>query len=263
MKIIVLLKQTPDTGARIIPSADGSTVETGSVKYIVNPYDEVAVEEALNIKSQIQGAEVTVLSFGPPAMKERMLRALTMGADRGLLINNEGAEKADSLSVARVLTAAVRSERASLVLCGKQGIDGDNMHTGVMTAELLNWPHVNAVTKMIVEGNQVRAEREVEGGWSEIYQVQLPAVFGAHNSLNKPRYISLPGIMKAKKKPFAIKNLTDLGLDPASLASGSKTKTEGFRLPDEKPSGKLFRDEPVDVMVDKVIRLLREEAGVL
>ena len=263
MKILVLLKQTPDTEAKIVPGAGGQTIDTGSVKFIVNPYDEFAVEEALNIKSQVGDAEVVIASFGPANSKERMLRALAMGADRGLLISNEGLEDVDSLTVAKVLAAAIKSEDVSLVLCGKQGIDDDNMHTGMMTAELLDWPHVNVVTKMKVEGDTVQAEREVEGGQSEIYEVRLPALFGAHKSLNTPRYASLPGIMKAKKKPFEQKTPADIGVDSSALKSAIKTKFESFELPPEKPAGKLFKDEAVDVMVDKVVKLLREEAKIL
>ena len=238
-------------------------METGSVKYIVNPYDEFAVEEALKIKKQLGDAEVIITSFGGADLRERMLRALAMGADRGLLISNEGLEHADSLTIAKVLAAAVKSEDAQMVLCGKQAIDDDNMHVGPMTAELLGWPHVNVVTKMELSGNTVHAEREVEGGQTEVYEVSLPAVFGANKSLNTPRYASLPGIMKAKKKPFDKKTPADIGVDSAALASSVKVSVDGFTPPPEKPAGKLFKDESVEAMVDKVVKLLREEAKVL
>ncbi|MCB9228823.1 MAG: electron transfer flavoprotein subunit beta/FixA family protein [Deltaproteobacteria bacterium] len=263
MKIMVLLKQTPPTEAKLKPTADGRSLDTGSAGFIINPYDEFAIEEALRIREQLGAGEVVIASFGPADARERILRALAMGADRGLLISHDGLEDADSLTVAKILAAAIRTEAAELVLCGKQAIDDDNMHTGVMTAEILDWPHVNVVTKMELDGTKVRAERETEGGRTELCEVTLPAVFGAHKALNTPRYVSVPGVMKARKKPLEQKNPADFGLDPAALKSSIRVLTEAFELPPEKPAGRIFRDEAVDVMVDQVVRLLREEAKIL
>ena len=186
-----------------------------------------------------------------------------MGGDRGLLIGSDGLEGADSLTVAKVLAAAVKTENPDLVLVGKQAIDDDNMHVGIMVAELLKWPHVNVVTKLTLNGKTATVEREVEGGQVEVYEVQLPAVFGAQKALNTPRYASLPGIMKAKKKPLDSKKPADFGLDVAALKAGVKTVTRGFLPPPEKPAGKVFKGEDVAVMVDKVVKLLREEAKVI
>lgn len=263
MKIIVLLKQTPDTEAKITIGSDGKSIDKSGIKFIVNPYDEFAIEEALQIKQKLGEAEIIIGSFGSPDTKERILRGLAMGADKGLLISNEGLEDCDSLTVSKVLAAAIKAQEADIVLCGKQAIDDDNMHVGTMTAELLNWPHVNVVTKMSLDGRTVTAEREVEGGQVETYKVKLPALFGAHKSLNTPRYASLPGIMKAKRKPFEQITVGDIGIDINELKSSNKTKMTGFRRPPEKPAGKIFKDEPVDVMVKKVLKLLREEAKVL
>lgn len=261
MKILVLLKQTPDTETKIKLSSDGTAIEMTGVKYIINPYDEFAIEEALKIKEKAGSGEVVIASFGDDSAKELIVKGLAMGGDRGLLISNSGLEKADSLAIAKVLAAAVKSEQPDVVLCGKQAIDDDNMHVGVMTAELLGWPHVNVVNKLELSGKNARVEREVEGGQIEVYDVELPAVFGANKSLNSPRYASLPGIMKAKRKPFESKTPSDIGVDAGAL--GAKAKITGFAFPPEKPPGKVFQGQTVDEMVAQVVKLLREEAKVI
>jgi electron transfer flavoprotein beta subunit len=261
MKILVLVKQTPDTETKVRLSADSKSIEQGDVKYIINPYDEFAIEEALKLKEKVGSGEVVIASFGGDSTKELIIKGLAMGADRGLLVSSAGAENTDSLGVAKVLAAAVRAENADVVFCGKQAIDDDNMHVGTMTAELLGWPHVNVVTKFELNGTTARVEREVEGGQVEVYDVTLPAVFGAHKSLNTPRYASLPGIMKAKKKPFDTKTPSDLGVDAASLKPQSMIKS--FRYPPEKPKGQVFSGDTVEAMVEKVVKLLRDEAKVI
>ena len=261
MKILVLIKQTPDTETKIRLSGDGKSIEQGDVKFIINPYDEYAIEEALKLKEKLGSGEVVIASFGGDSAKELIIKALAMGGDRGLLISNAGIESADSLAIAKVLSAAIKSENADAVFCGKQAIDDDNMHVGTMAAELLGWPHVNVVTKFELNGTTARVEREVEGGQVELYDVTLPAVFGAHKSLNTPRYASLPGIMKAKKKPFDTKSPTDLGVDAGTLKA--KVTIKGYKYPPEKPKGQVFTGEPIEAMVDKVVKLLREEAKVI
>lgn len=261
MKILVLIKQTPDTETKIRLSGDGKTIEQGDIKYIINPYDEFAIEEALKLKEKLGSGEVVIASFGGEAAKELIVKGLAMGGDRGLLISNAGVENADSLAIAKVLTGAIKAEKADIVFCGKQAIDDDNMHVGTMAAEMLGWPHVNVVTKFDLNGTTARVEREVEGGQVEVYDVTLPAIFGAHKSLNTPRYASLPGIMKAKKKPFDLKTPGDVGVDPSALKPKSVIK--GYKYPAEKPKGKVFAGEPVEVMVEKVVKLLREEAKVI
>lgn len=263
MKVLVLIKQTPDTETRIKLSADASRLETGDTKYIINPYDEFAIEEALKVKEKAGSGEVVIASFGGDAAKELIIKGLAMGGDRGLLVSNEGLDTADSLTIAKVLAAAIKAENPDLVFCGKQAIDDDNMHVGTMVAELLNWPHVNVVTKLALAGKTATVEREVEGGQVEVYEVQLPAVFGAHKSLNTPRYASLPGIMKAKKKPFDLKKPGDLSLDASALKSGMKAVVTGYQNPPEKPAGKVFKGEDLEVMVGKVVDLLRSEAKVI
>ena len=169
MKILVLLKQTPDTESKIQISADGSKIETAALKYIINPYDEFAIEEALKIKEKAGSGEVVIASFAGDAAKELIVKGLAMGGDRGLLVSNDGLDGLDSLGIAKILAAAVKAENPDLVLVGKQAIDDDNMHVGVMIAELLKWPHVNVVTKLTLNGKTAVAEREVEGGQVEVF----------------------------------------------------------------------------------------------
>lgn len=263
MKIVVLLKQTPDTEAKIEISGDQKSINQSGIKYIVNPYDEFAIEEALLIQKKVGNTEVVVASFSSPDTKERILRGLAMGADRGLLVSNEGLEDCDSLAISKVLAKVIEQEGANLVLCGKQGIDDDNMHVGTMTAELLGWPHVNVVTKLEIDGSSAKVEREVEGGMVECYNLKLPAVLGAHKSLNKPRYASLPGIMKAKKKPFDQKTISDLGLSKEDLVAATKTQVDGFMPLPEKNAGMVIKDKPVSEMVAQLVKALKEDAKVL
>ncbi len=261
MKILVLIKKTPDTETKIELASDQSKVDHGNTKFITNPYDEFAIEEALQIKEKAGGGEVVIASFSDASCKEFIVKGLAMGADRGILVNNEGLEDADSLAIAKVLKALIDEEQPSLVLCGKQAIDDDNMHVGTMLAELLQWPHVNVANKVTLEGESCTVEREVEGGQIEVHQFNLPGIIGANKSLNSPRYTSLPGIMKAKRKPFDHKTLGDLGLSADSLSN--KVAVTSFTFPAEKPAGKLFQDEPVEAMVEKVVQLLRDEAKAL
>lgn len=261
MKIMVLLKQTPDTETKINISSDQKSLETGDVKYIINPYDEFAIEEAIQIKEKAGSGEVIVASFGNDSVKELIVKALAMGADRGLLISNAGHENTDSLGVAKVLAGAVKAESPDLVIGGKQAIDDDNMHVHVMLSELMNWPHVNVVNKLELNGSNATVEREIEGGQTEVYEISLPAVIGANKALNTPRYTSLPGIMKAKKKPFDNKKPEDFGVDAAALAA--KANIVSYSYPAEKPPGKMFKDDSVENMVGEVVKLLREEAKVI
>ena len=263
MKIVVLLKQTPDTETKIKLNAAQNGIETADVKWIINPYDEFAIEEALKLKEAAGSGEVVIVSMGSDATRELIVKALAMGADRGVLIDHTGLEQCDSLVFAKVLAAVIKAEAPQMVFCGKQAIDDDNMHVGPMVAELIGWPHVNVVTKLSVSGSKATAEREVEGGQVEVYEVTLPAVLGAHKSLNTPRYASLPGIMKAKKKPLDKKTCTDYGLDLSKLQSSIKCRVKKFKFPPEKPAGKVFKGEDVAVMVAKVAKLLREEAKVI
>jgi electron transfer flavoprotein beta subunit len=263
MKILVFLKKTPDTETKIQLTSNNTAIDHSDVKFIINPYDEYAIEEAIQIKERSGGAEVVIASFGDESMRELIVKGLAMGGDRGLLISNQGLADADSLTIAKVLAAAVKAEKPDLVLVGKQAIDDDNMHVGPMLAELLGWAHVNVVNKLTLDNGTATAEREAEGGYIEVYKFPLPAVIGANKSLNSPRYAALPGIMKAKKKPFDVKNPGDFGLDAGQLQAKVKVAVKSYQYPPEKKSGQVFQGEPVEAMVAKVVKLLREEAKVI
>ena len=263
MKILVFLKKTPDTETKIKLSNSNSTIDLNDVKFIINPYDEYAIEEAIQIKERTGSAEVVIASFGDESLRELIIKGLAMGGDRGLLISSQGLENADSLTIAKVLAAVVKAENPDLVLLGKQAIDDDNMHVGPMLAELLGWAHVNVVNKLSLDGDQVTAEREAEGGYLEVYKFPLPAVIGANKFLNSPRYAALPGIMKAKKKPFDIKYLSDYNLNTTDLASKIKVVIGTYQYPPEKKAGQILKDGTVDTMVAQVVKLLREEAKVI
>ncbi len=263
MKILVLLKQTPDTEAQIKLTSDQTAIEQAGMKYVINPYDEYAVEEALQLKAKKGSGEVVIVSFAEDSVKERMLKALAMGADRAVHVGNSGLEGADSLTVAKVLAQVIKKENADVVFCGRQGIDDDNMHVHVMVAELLSWPHVNVASKLEYNEGAIKASREVEGGQVETYDVTTPAVIGAHKSLNTPRYASLPGIMKAKRKPFEKLSLEELDLNAAELSQKVQTQIVKYNYPPEKPSGKILKGEDLEIMVDKVVSYLKNEAKVL
>ena len=255
MKIMVLLKRTPDTEAKI--KLNNGTIDYSAVQFIMNPYDEFALEEALRTKENSPEAEVILCSVGKEACREVILRGLAMGADRGILVLQEQA--CDSLMVSKIITAVIKKENPSIVFCGKQGIDANNMHVGVMVAELLGWSHVNVVNKLTFNDNNATVEREIEGGSVEVYNTQLPVVIGANKALNTPRYVSLPGIMKAKRKPLEKTTANDLSVDCGT----PKNEIVSYHYPPQKPEGKVFKDKPVQTMVAEVVKLLREEAKVV
>ena len=263
MDIIVCIKQVPDTTTVIQIDPSGKDIVRDGITQIISPYDEFAIEEALRIKEKTGTGEVILVSVGLDSVKEPLLRGLAMGADRAIVIPPPAVSHMDSLLTATLLASVVQQEKGELVFCGKQGIDEDNMHVGVMLAELLDWPHVNVVTKLEITGNRARAEREIEGGQTEVYDVQLPALFGTHKSLNTPRYASLPGIMKAKKKPMDVKTYQDLGLDEATLQGLVQTTVTHYEYPPKKPAGKILQGMPTEAMVDQVVGWLRSEAKVI
>lgn len=259
MKILVLVKHVPDTETRIKLAAGGKTLDEAEFKYMVNPYDEFAIEEAVRAQEKHSGESV-VVSVGPSRVQEGIRKALAMGIDRGIWINTEGtAGELDSLSVAHALAKVVGEEKPDVVFVGQKAIDDDCAHVGPMVAEFAAMPHVQVVTKVEWQdgGKAARVEREVEGGMVEVYDVQAPMVLGAHKSLNSPRFPSLPGIMKAKKKPLAERKFAEFG------ASQPMVEVRSFSLPPEKAPGKIFKGEPVEQMVEKVVSLLRSEAKVI
>ena len=259
MKILVLVKHVADTETKIKIAAGGKALDESEFKYMVNPYDEFAIEEGVRTQEK-QTGESVVLSVGPSRVQEVIRKALAMGIDRGIWINTEGVStEVDSYALASAIAKVIQEEKPDVIFTGQKAIDDDAGHIGPMLAEILGFPHLQVVTKIEWKdgGKSARIEREVEGGMVEVYDVQTPVIIGAQKSLNEPRFPSLPGIMKAKKKPLAEKKFADLGA-PAALV-----EVKNYALPPEKAPGKVFKGEPVDVMVKKVVSLLRSEAKVI
>jgi electron transfer flavoprotein beta subunit len=250
VKIAVCIKRVPDTEARIRVGSDGASIDEAGVKFIVNPYDEFAVEEALQRKEQAGGGEVVVIALGPDAAQETIRGALAMGADRGVLLKADRVP-ADALAVAKALAAELKGGGYDLVLFGKMAVDDHNHGVGPMVAELLALPCVTAISKLVLDGGQGVAEREIEGG-VEVVAFTLPAVLTAEKGLNTPRYPALKGIMAAKKKPIDVK--------PAALGETRVTVT-GLALPPDRKAGRIV-GEGADA-VPELVRLLRTEAKVL
>ena len=250
MKIAVCIKRVPDTETRIRIGGDGASIDESGVKFVVNPYDEFAIEEALQRKEKAGGGEVVAIALGPDAAQETIRGALAMGADRGILLKADKVP-ADALAVARALAAELKDGGWDLVLFGKLAVDDYNHGVGPMTAELLGLPCVTAVVKLELEGGRGVAEREVEGG-VEVVEFALPAVLTADKGLNTPRYPALKGIMAAKKKPIEVK--------PAALGEARVAVTT-LALPADRKAGRIV-GEGADA-VGELVRLLRTEAKVL
>lgn len=250
MKIIVCVSHVPDTTTKVNVAADGKAIDPAGVKFILNPYDEFAVEEALRLKEK-NGGEVIAVSVGSDAAKEAIRQALAMGADKGILIK---ADKSDSYSVAELLANTLKTQSADLILLGKQSIDFDGMEIAPMLSELLDLPAATVVVSLKIEGTSVTAEKEVEGG-KEIIAMMLPCIIAAQKGLNDPRYPSLPNIMKAKQKP--IEEITA----EAPLARTSVVKMD---KPDKKRVGKILKaDGNATAIADELAKLLHEEAKVI
>ncbi|MFO1519309.1 MAG: electron transfer flavoprotein subunit beta/FixA family protein [bacterium] len=256
MKIAVLLKQVPDTETKIRTKADGSGIETDGIKYIVSPYDEFAIEEAIKTKEKNAGSEVTVISMGPARCVEAIRTALAMGCDKAIHVDDEG-QAADSYVTAKALAKVIQDNAFDVVFTGKQAIDGDAGQVAQAVAEFLGWPQVMILEKIDFVDGKAIATRRVAGGAKEIYDVALPALFGCEKGLNTPRYASLPGIMKAKTKPVQPLKLSALKGDATPKVAWSN-----FRLPPEKAPGKILQGEP-EQQVKDLFRLLREEAKVI
>jgi electron transfer flavoprotein beta subunit len=250
MNIAVCIKRVPDSETRVKIAADGKALDESGVKFVMNPYDEFAVEEALRRKEKAGASEVTVICLGPAAAQETIRTALAMGADRGLLLQADKIP-ADPFEVARIIAAELKSTSWDLILFGRMAIDDYNHQVGALTAELLGLPCVTAISHLEIEGAKGLAEREIEGG-IEVVEFSLPAVLTADKGLNEPRYPALKGIMAAKKKPLEVK--------PVQASAGA-FEVVALAPPPERKEGKIV-GEGVGA-VGELVRLLREEAKVL
>jgi electron transfer flavoprotein beta subunit len=263
VNIVVLLKQVPDTETKIRIGGDGKTIDTSDVKWIMNPYDEYAVEAALRLQDSA-GAKVTILSMGPERVVESIRTALAMGADQGVLVDDPGTEGSDGLGKAKVLAAALKNLEFDLICCGHRAVDDDENQVGIMAAELLGIPHLGLAISVEVANGKIKIERPIEGARVTL-EGTLPALvtFGGAHAVWNPRYASLPGIMKAKKKPLETRTIADLGLSPDDVgAQAAKVKITAMELPAERQAGRVIEGETAE-KAKELVRLLHEEAKVI
>ena len=257
MKIFVCIKQVPDTETKIKISADQTNIDTAGIKWVMNPYDEYAVEEANKLRDANPGSQVWVLSVGPKTRVVESLRtALAMGADEAIVVNGENL---DNYSTAKALAEVIKAEGgAKVIFTGKLAIDDNASSTSQMVAEFLSIPHATVVSKFAFGGENVTVERNIEGGAKEVLQIMAPAVVAADKGLNMPRYASLPGIMKAKKKVIKEIEFASLNIPATDI----KVKYTGFALPPEKPAVKMLSGD-AGAQASELVKLLRDEAKVL
>ncbi len=260
MNIVVLLKQVPSTESFIEIADNKVSVKTDDFKMVINPYDEYAVEEAIKLK-EAHGGSVTILSAGLERTIASIRTALAMGADSGVLIQDPAVEECDSLGTARILAAALKQIPFDLIIAGQRAVDGDNFQVGIAVAEYLNIPHISLVTKEEIIDGKIRCHRTVEGG-IVVLDAPLPALFTTQRGLNEPRYASLPGIMKAKKKPLEIKTLADIGLD-AEKVGKPKTKIVAMKYPPERKGGRIIEGESAQAKAAALVKILHEESKVI
>ena len=241
-KIIVGLKRVIDYNVRVRVRSDGSGVEKEGVKMSINPFDEIALEEALRIKEQGNADEVIVLSIGSIESQQQLRTGLAMGADRAILVNSEDAS--DPLSISKVFQKIIDQENPILVLLGKQAIDNDNNQTGQMLAALLNWPQATFASEVKINNDSATVTREIDSGLETI-SIALPAIITADLRLNEPRYVKLPDIMKAKKKPLDVINFDDL-----SITIKNTIKTVNTEPPEQRQKGIMVED--VSALVNEI-----------
>jgi electron transfer flavoprotein beta subunit len=249
MKVLVAVKRVVDFNVKVRVKADGTGVETANVKMSMNPFDEIAVEEAVRLKEAGAATEIVVISCGPTACQETLRTALAIGADRAILV--EATSELQPLAVAKLLKAVAQKESPKLVILGKQAIDDDANQTGQMLAALLGWPQATFASKLKIEGEKAQVTREVDGGLETI-SIKLPAVVTTDLRLNEPRYVTLPNIMKAKKKTLEVLKPDALGVDIAPRLATVKVIE-----PSKRKAGTKVAD--VKALVEK----LRNDAKVL
>jgi electron transfer flavoprotein beta subunit len=249
MKILVSVKRVVDYNVKIRVKPDGSGVELANIKMSMNPFDEIAVEEAVRLKEQGKATEIVAVSIGPQQAGETIRTALAMGADRGILVKTDAA--VEPLAVAKILAKVVEQEKPDLVILGKQAIDDDSNQTGQMLAALLGWPQGTFAFKVAVNEGSIDVTREVDGGLQTV-GLKLPAIVTTDLRLNEPRYASLPNIMKAKKKPVDVLKPEDLGVDATPRLRYLK-----FAEPPKRQAGAKVGS------VAELVAKLKDEAGVL
>jgi electron transfer flavoprotein beta subunit len=249
MKILVPLKRVVDYNVKVRPLPDNTNVDLNNVKMSVNPFCEIALEEAVRIKEAGNAEEVIAITVGKSDSQEQLRTALALGADRAILVETESL--LEPLAIAKVISKVVEEENPDLIILGKQAIDGDNNQTGQMLGALLNYPQATNASEVMLDDNSVTVTREIDGGLQTL-KLNKPAIVTTDLRLNEPRYASLPNIMKAKKKELTVKNVNDLGIDVSP-----RTELLSVELPPSRDAGIIV--ESVDELVDK----LKNEAKVI
>lgn len=264
MDVVVLLKQVPDTAALIEIDHDKISIRTEDVKWVINPYDELAVEEAIRIKERQGGGRVTVLSVGPESAAANIRTALAMGADDGILICDPSLEKSDPQMTARVIATALKDLRFELIIAGNRAVDDDGYYVPTAVAERLDIPILPAVVRQEISDGKIRCEQTVQDG-SIVVETHLPALITTQRGLNEPRYPSLSNIMKAKKKAVQVKTLADIGLSQEEFRPEMlKTRIASLAYPPGRNAGKaVIEGETAEEKAAGLMDLLRDKAGVM
>ena len=256
MEIAVLLKQVPATESLIEIADDGKEIKTDGINWVMNPYDEMAVEEALQIRDAVGGA-VTVFTMGPEKAVDALRTALAMGADTAVRIDTED-RQLDGLGTAKVLAGELQKGAFDLIVAGHRAVDDDNFQVGPAVAEFMGIPHISMVISQEISDGKIRCTRTIDGG-TLVLETALPALITTQRGLNEPRYASLPGIMKAKKKPIDTRALSDTGTDPGA----PMVNTIALRLPPQRTAGRIIEGDTAADKAAALIRALREEAKVI
>ncbi len=260
MNIIVLVKQTPATESVIQISDDGRSVLTDTVKWIMNPYDEYAVEEAVRIRDAM-GGEITIVSLGPAKFAEAIRTGLAMGADKGVLIQVDAVQNYDELEIAEILASEIRRTPYDLILAGQKAVDDDGCLVGTAVAEYLSIPGVPLVVEQTIADNSIQCVCDRDGG-EIVLKSNFPVLLTVQKGLNEPRFASMPGIMKAKKKPLQIKSLSDVTDTPEKYGR-SKMQLGYVRHAPERKAGRIIEGETTAVKVSELVRLLHEKENVI
>lgn len=260
MNIFVFVKRVPDTESKIKINHETNSVVEEGLNFVLSPYDEYAVEEALRIREAMEG-KVTVFSVGPDAAQTVLKKCLAMGADEAVLVKDDAGETYDGLRTAKIIAQVLKKKYSDfgLLLFGKQSVGADNAQVPSMVAALLGLPQVNVVTKLVIEGNTGMAHREIEGALEKV-EFPLPAVISAQKGLNEPRYETLKGIMAAKRKEIPVVSLADLDLQPQELSA--HLELTGMESPTAREAGQIIEDEP-QAAAKKLAEWLRQEAKVI
>ncbi len=248
MNILVCISRVPDTATKVVIGSDGKTIESQGVKFIVNPYDELAIEEGLRLREK-NGGEVTAITVGTEKSTDVLRTALAMGVDKVILVKGE--ENPDSYYVAENLAAVAKDVNPDIIILGRQSVDFDSLQMPSALGELLGMPSISVVSKLTVEDGKVTAERDIEGG-RETVEAALPCIISAQKGLNDPRYPKLPDIMKSRSKPIDQRD---------AIAAGRRTSIVGMEIPLKQRAGKILSDSDEDI--NELVRLLHEDAKVI